>query len=348
MTASDVRHLLLLAVVAFAMLVFGWVGFVGSQDAAYADAAQRWLEGGSGLAPSHWEMRYLYVGAIGVAFALFGATETALLLPGVIAYLILVGLTYLALRVLVDRHVALLAGVFVAALPLFAAGASVATPDTMELVFVAASLLLLADSENRGRTRGWFVAVGVLAGFAWLVRETSAGLIVFFLLLLFAGDHTRRARVGWVLLGFVIVAGAEFVNYFAATGDALYRLRADFGAGDLLGRGGVAEASADRVSALVVGSWLDPVLALFAGQEFSALYWLAMPVGLWLVFDRRLAAQSRRLVRYLAAAGLIQLLLVVALTGQRYLLPRYLYWGAFAATLLLAAHFLFFRNRQPA
>ena len=80
--------------------------------------------------------------------------------------------------------------------------------------------------------------------------------------------------------------------------------------------------------------WLvDPLLAILINEEFCLLFWIAIPIGAWLCFDRRLSGSHRDLARFLALFALIWFLLIsygINLREQ----PRYYMVSTIAAAIV--------------
>lgn len=344
----DLWNLAALGLLTAAALAFAWTGFLGSDDAAYADAARGWLARFPFVGTSHWALRHPLVLPTALSFRLFGVSEASLAAPTVLAFLALVAATYLWLARRLGRDVGLAAAGLMAVTPLFPATASTASVDIVELLFAVLSLMAFDAATRAARPVRHLLLAGALAALAWQSRETTLALLlaygVLFLFGFGAGFGLAR-RWYWVMAaGFVAVIGAEYLALWSLTGDPLYRLHVDL-RHDVVARPEISAEGFDRAGNVVAGALLNPFLMLLANQEFALLFYVAAPAAVWACFMAR-EPEVRRLARLLGVAGLMWFLLVATLGSSLYLVPRYVAMTAFAAVVLVALWLL--RGMRPA
>jgi len=322
-STGDLVGILLLAA---GMLAFGWLGFLASDDALYARTAERWLELGPNLGTSLHALRLPVVLPIAASFAFFGVSEFSLVLPTTVFFAALVIVTYCFLATF-DRTAALAAAILLVTCPLFAVTATMASADIAELLFVASSIWLFhRASDNRGRSVALFAA-GVAAGIAFITRETTGFLVVYYALLFLVGYRFPRRRYWILAAGLAAVAGSEVILLALAAGDPLYRFRIDVHLGRL--------PSVEGTGNLEIHPIVDPFLAILLNQEFALLFFAALPLGCWIILDRRIPDRMRTI------AGLLGGLGALWFVGVGYgplveKLPRYFSVTAYAAVVVVA------------
>ena len=340
----DLWNLAALGLLTAAALAFAWTGFLGSDDAAYADAARGWLAQVPFIGTSHWALRHPLVLPTALSFRLFGVSEASLAAPTVLAFLALIAATYLWLARRLGRDVGFAAAGLLAVTPLFPATASTASVDIVELLFAVLSLMAFDAATRAPKPAARLLLAGALAALAWQSRETTLALLLAYGVLFLFGFGLAR-RWYWVMAaGFVAVIGTEYLGLWALTGDPLYRLHVDL-RHDVVARPAESSEGFDRAGNVVAGALLNPFLMLLANQEFALLFYVAAPAAVWACFLAR-EPGVRRLARLVAVAGLMWFLLVATLGSSLYLVPRYVAMTAFAAVVLVAVWLL--RGVRPA
>lgn len=330
----DLCNIFLVVSVTAITVLFAWTGFLGSDDASYASAATAWLNEFPFVGSSHWALRHPLVIPIALSFRLFGPSEFSLILPTLVYFFGLVGITYIFFVTILNRRLAIIAAIILSTTPLFALNATTASADIVELFYVMLSFWLFYQATLVRRPHYWLLASGIAAGFAWITRETTAGLIIFYGLLFIVGFGVKRGLYWMMGLGFWFVVGAELIYLTIVTGDPLHRIKVDLYAAPI--RPSWTGIGLDTAGNLVVHPLVDPLLLLLANQEFALLYYLALPAGLWLCFSGTVATELQRLARLLALLGMTWMIFVGANSGALYLLPRYVAVTTYAADMLVA------------
>lgn len=272
----------LVAVVFAALLAATWVGFIESDDLEYARSAAFWLDDFPHLGQSHWGLRHMIVLPVAASFALFGRGEGPLLLPTVLYAAGIVAMTGFGVRQVAGGLAGLLAALLVATLPVFVTGASIVYSDIPEAFFVLASLWAYHFATRSGCAR-LFLLSGVLAGCAFITRETTMALLALYLVLFLAAprrimDFVRMAA------GCLVVIGLDFAWVWAASGDPLWRMhisqRGVAGDNPSLAHFITNSGGLDRHGVIVAPRPLQALLAVFANQSMGLLAWAAVPAGI--------------------------------------------------------------------
>lgn len=282
----------LVAIVFAGMLAATWVGFIESDDLEYARAAALWRDEFPQLGQSHWGLRHMIVLPVAASFALFGRGEGPLLLPTVLYAAGIVAMTGFGVRRVAGPLAGLLAALLVATLPVFATGASIVYSDIPEAFFVLASLWAYHFATQSGQAR-LFLLSGVLAGCAFVTRETTMALLALYLVLFLAAprriiDFVRMAA------GCLVVIGLDFAWLWAASGDPLWRMhisqRGVAGDNPSLAHFIINSGGLDRHGVIVAPRAIQALLAIFVNQSMGLLAWAAVPAAIALARRPRLLA----------------------------------------------------------
>jgi 4-amino-4-deoxy-L-arabinose transferase-like glycosyltransferase len=328
----------LLAALAAAVLAWRWVGFQGHDDAYYAAAALDWRH----LGADHWALRYPLVLPMAAALAVVGPHMAALALPTLAAYLAWLAFTYLFLRARFGWHTAALAVLAGILVPEFPVQATYANPDMLELVFALAAFWChQAALRTPDRTLP-LLHCGALAGLAFLTRETSAALVLYFAALCVLRPGMQRRFYVLIALAFAATFGCECAYFAVRTGDVLYRLHLS-AAHDVVDRAAQAARAAatgnalDSEGVLAGGPVWQVFSALCISQKYGLLFLLAPPATWYVLRRERLSPAERRVVID-AALLAVSFIAFVALAGTKlYIVPRYFTAAAGAAVIPLAA-----------
>jgi len=316
-----------------------WTGFIGSDDALYADAALKWLQQGPLLGTTHFSLRLTTVIPDFLSFKIFGVREFSLILPSLVCGVTIATLlAFLAVRILGTKFALLAILPFVTA-PLFSSMASTPGIDLVELLFDVASLCLFLLALERKSRSGLLFLCGLLAGLGWMSRETSVFLVFYYGVLFLAGFRIERREYLLIAAGFLAVALGEMLTYFLLTGDLFYRLKISLHH-DLVDRSAI-HGLFDREGNLhlngPVGTILNPFLMIFFNKIFGIMFWVTIPAAVWLFRSPRIPNELRAALLAVTIAGAIWLFGVFALVGKLYLVPRYILFPLFCASLLVGA-----------
>ena len=343
--------LLLALALAAVLVLLNWVGYDGADDRSYALGAQAWLDHFPALGTDHWAIRHTVVLPVALSLALFGRHEFALAIPSVLYFLGLILVNHhFAARFLGERAGALLT-VLIALTPAFIVQATYINIDIAEAFFASLSFWLFMAGSSDGSSGRLFWS-GSAAGLAFLTRETSAVLLLFFAACFVFDKAPVRRKYLFLILGFVAAVGVELVYFWVMTGDFLYRYHLDVHHDTVNRSAELAHmeksgAALDRQGNLSVSVWADPFLMLFASQKYGLLFWLAIPAAVWAFWARTLAALESFVLR---RAGRLMLLWIAFLSLAfpiLYLVPRYYIVPAWAGVVLVAytAHTLWAGGR---
>src|SRR5262249_3286059 len=179
MAALDLA--LLVALVGFTSWL-GYVGFLGSDDGSYSEAAIGWLDHFPYVGINHWALRHAVVLPVALSFWLGGINEVSMMLPTKIYLLLLILLTYGCLSILIERRTALVAAAIIALTPIFILPSS-PSDDLVECFLVAASFWAFYLGSGPRINRALLVLSGICAGLAFVTRETGGIIALFYSIL---------------------------------------------------------------------------------------------------------------------------------------------------------------------
>ncbi len=351
---QDWRNLVLLLLLGVAAMAFGWVGYYGSDDMTYIGSAVGWIEDFPFVGRNHWELRHTIVAPVGLSIAILGFNEFAFIAPMMAYGLGILAVTYVGVLHAFGRAVAALTVAVLATTPLFAIDSTRIVADVTELFYLVSSLWLFYFATRSESALPWLFAAGLAAGFAWLTRETSGLIVLFYCVLFVLGYRIPRASYFVVAAGFFVITGAEMVYFWALTGDPLYRLVTDFAthlnidvyanpefvaqiSGKIMGdQERTVHGVLTETGNFSFGGFFHPALVVLVNEEFGLTYYLALPLLAWLLLTRHITEPARRWLRLLTLfAGLWFVFLWFRIgmppTPRHFLVPTYL------ATLAIAA-----------
>lgn len=331
--SADERHKVKLAFVlaaAFALLcvLINPVGYVGggADDEHYLAAARCWVEQGAPcLPPNHWWTRWPAFAPVALSSALLGESRFTLSIgPFVYWASALAALASLA-TLWFNWRVAVVAVVFLAAMPAFAFTALDPTCDGPELAFQLGALVAAALAYRR-QSALLAIIGGIAAGLALQARDTSllfAAVSAFAWLFL---DSRRRRVLLWAIGGFAGVIVADLMIYGFATGDPFLRYRLALGHVGVPSHAlpeGFDTSRSPLFNPDYIKAWkreegislfwpLDPWLNLVAAPGFRTLFGLLL-VGLLLYRDRLVPVERSAVKFLLLSAALWAVLLVYGL-----------------------------------
>lgn len=317
----------LTAALTWAMLavVLNFVGYMESDDLAYAGGASGWLTSTPYLGTNHWAIRHCIVLPMALGFKIFGQSETTLILPSLCyAAMLLILLGTIAARLEGWKAMALTIAIG-GSIPVFATGASLVSTDLPEAFFIIGSVWAWHCGREDGRPALLLVS-GLAAGCAIITRETTAALLLFYLAA-FLADRGRGIQNYMVMaVGCILVFGADWLYLYIMSDDPLYRLhiamRGAQGDGPQLETSGEAASGVDRFGAIAFPRALRPFGAVFLNQNFGLLFWIAVPATVWLMIYGRGEIQRSAMAflglfsTWLAASGYV-------LAPWLWVIPRY-------------------------
>lgn len=312
------------AAVLVIMVRVSWIGFIESDDLAYARAGAAWLAEFPYLGGNHWALRHMIVLPLAGTFALLGQSELTLQIPTMIYVAAMVALTGLSVRQVAGDLAGLIAALLVASIPVVSMGASMVYTDPAEAFFVLASLWTYYFSARSRSMRG-MVLSGVLAGCAMITRETTLALLVLYLVL-FLALRGRRLDFVWMGCGAAAVLLADTLFLWWASGDPMWRvnvtLRGVAGDNPGLAHLVVNQGGLDGSGVIVAPRPFQALLAVFANQAVGLLAWAAVPAAI--AMARRPAGDPGRAASVLFG-GLALVWFVVLSYGFYFLwiIPRY-------------------------
>lgn len=336
------RYGLLLALIAFALLVaWGWVGFLGSDDVTYAKGGYGWLEhfpyvGG------HGTIRYPITIPIALSFLTLGESEFAMVLPSLLYMFGFLMLTWFAVRRAGDAWLAFGALAALITCPLLVVQSSIASVDIVEMFYLFASAILFWRCTEDGPDAKKLFLAGALAGFGFLARETAIFIALFYAIFFAIGYRFHRGHYLWIAGGFVAVWLVEVAYLWIMTGDPLYRINISLHHDSSIDRG------IDLAGNMIVHPLVDPLLVLLANQEFTALFFFAVPLGIWLCFGRSVPEHLKNFARLVAMLGLVWFVAAGAAQKLLPLNPRYFMISCAAACILtgVGLALLFARSKR--
>ena len=327
--ADSIGWPLLVGAAALCAIAIGWVGYSASDDAAYYEAALRWLDHPPYGGDDHWATRFPLILTLAGMLALLGKGAAAMGATALLWYAIFVAsVRGLATRIAGDRA-GWIAALLMATMPVVVANATTVSCDLVEASFLILGIGLAGDIAA-GRRGGWRpVAAGLAFGGAILCRETTALALFGFVPLFLVGRPISRRALIVMALGCAGLLAVEAAFQYALTGDPLHRWTLAFHHDAHINRAANLEGN------FLVHPAIDPLLVLLVNDDFALIFWLAA-VAVVLRFDHALDRGGRRRMLVVAALALATFLLVGALTTKLVLNPRYFMLPALAAALAVA------------
>ena len=302
-----------------------FVGYLESDDMFYAQGARGWLAHVPYLGTNHWGLRHAIVLPMALGFGLFGENEVTLLAPSLLYAAALLGLLGSFAASLGGWPALAIAIAVAGSVPVFGTGASLVSTDLPEAFFIIGSVWAWFRGVGHNRPVLMF-ASGVAAGFAIITRETTAALLLFYLLAFAIGRGAYFRDYVIVAAGCLLVIGADTLYLYVMSGDPLYRvhtaMRGAQNDGPHMEAAGEAASGVDRFGALAVPRILRPFGALFVNQNFGLLFWFAVPATVWLAL--RGPPETRRISAALIGFFVTWVLVLgYALAPWLWVLPRY-------------------------
>lgn len=350
---------------------FAWTGFIESDDVFYTHAARGWAEHFPYLGTTHWGLRHTIVLPIALCFVLFGQNEVTLILPFLVYACAFLTIIFFWTRSISSSRDGLFAALLVAATPVFAGWATIAVDDIPEACFILASVWVFHSAVRRSASHGerlpidappasrlgppptWrLLLAGGLAGLAFITRETTAALLIYYGVLFLIGYGGRRLDYVWMGVGFACIYLIDAGLLYAASGDPFYRFDVSLtGVGHDNPSMDKTEATAlyNRHGVLNLPRWIQAPSAILANQKFGLFFWAAIPAAFALAVtpDR---SHQRDTVRLLSGLALTWFLVTSYAMYFLWIIPRYqtVTMGALAIPLAIALGRVIVRGHQRA
>lgn len=307
----------------------GWVGYSASDDAAYYEAALRWLDHPPVAGDDHWATRFPLILSLAGMIALIGKGATAMGATALGWYVVFVAsVRGLAARIAGTRA-GWIAALLMATMPVVVTNATTVSCDLAEASFLILGIALAGDIAA-GRAEGWRpVVAGLAFGGAILCRETTSLALFGFVPLFLVGRPISRRALIVMALACAGLLAAEALYQYALTGDPLHRWTLAFH------HDGHIDRAANLEGNFLLNPAIDPLLVLLVNDDFALIFWLAGAALAWR-FHRRLDREGSARMLVIAALALATFVLVGALTTKLVLNPRYFMLPALAAALAVA------------
>lgn len=206
-----------------ALLAVNPIGYVGGgwDDWHYLSAARCWADSGPCLPSNHWSGRWPVFLPTALLFDFFGVSRLSLSIWPFIGCMVATSLIAHLGNRLFHAPVGWLAAVTFVVTPAFSIQLIGPSAEAVELAFQLAGTAFLIAWLDR-RSIGSAFASGLCFALAFQVKETS----LIAATIAGACALTKRPRAADVMaagVGFFTPLAIEFVGYWAATGDPLYR-----------------------------------------------------------------------------------------------------------------------------
>jgi len=321
-------------------LAFGWIGFLASDDMMYTSAAESWLTSFPYLGDNHWALRQPLVISTAFSYLIFGVNEYSLALTTSSYFLAIVLLTYYYFKRIKNSNLALLASVSLITIPLFTIQSTYSGCDLVELFFILCSILLFHHASQENKVSLLFIS-GLMAGFAWLTRETSASLPILYAGLFLYGYGNRKNYI-WLAVGFISVAVTEITIYYLVENDFLYRVWIDLDQGKSTGK----TLKVPGTGNIEINKIFNPILALLINQEFMLLFTFFFPASIWLFTTKDSNQGYHSLLILFFWLSVTWFVIIGYGLGVRSL-PRYYSVTSYAALVIVIAwmYSLFHKNK---
>lgn len=337
---TDFLNLTVIILLLFVELSYGWIGFTASDDVMYTGAAEKWITSFPFLGENHWALRHPLVLSIALSYFIFGINEYALVLTTSFYFFVITLLSYFFFKK-INPSFALIETLCVISLPLFAVQSTISGCDIIELFFIISSIMLFYLGNKKNKSLMLFIS-GLMAGFAWLTRETAAVLPIFYIILFLIG-YGNRKHYWWIAAGFLSIVVTEFFIYYQTKGDILYRIWIDIDQGRSTGN----HASPPGTGNIEINKLLNPILALLTNQEFMLLFIFFIPASIWLFKLKQEDPSLKTILLLFFWLAVIWFIIVGYGLGVR-ALPRYFSVTSYFAIIIVAAWLfaLFEKNKK--
>jgi 4-amino-4-deoxy-L-arabinose transferase-like glycosyltransferase len=277
----------------FTLLVVGnWIGYIASDDAIYLTGAYGLLEEFPYLG-GHGTFRFIITGPIALSLSVFGENEVALALPSFFYALALTVLVIHTSKKAFGPLPAVISAGLLVTSPLLVVTSSIASVDVIEAFFVFASVAFFLKSAHMEKFKGQksvsnLILAGVMAGFAFLTRETTVFLLVFYGFLFLWGIGIKRLHHFIMAAGFFLIWGLESLYFWVFSGDPFYRFTRSVNHDSTIDR------TIDVTGNFIVHPVIDPLFVLLFNQEFGFLFWGVIGFGIWWIIQQKQPSHAQQ------------------------------------------------------
>jgi hypothetical protein len=349
---SVLLDLTLVGGIALLTFLFSGIGSTGSDDSTYILAALEWLRDPPYVSHFFGDLRYPAILPISLSVLLFGDSEAVVAIPSLLYALGSVLVIYLFIRALTDRWTAVIASLLFAASPLLGELSTTAGVDDCELFLLLLSLFTFLYATQRQGGPTLYLIAGLAAGLAFLTRESTIELLLFYGVLFLVGFGGRRSVYWQMAAGFVAVLGSEMLFYVFSTGDPLYRLKLVAAAAQMPdANGAVSAVDFHSVRIFDIAPAIDPLLFVLAHPKFALVFAAAAGALVWTAVTPDGRVGAGRVARHFLLLGALSFLVAAFVLGYLALIPRYFLVSVGAMTIAVAIwirHGLWPRHRRAA
>lgn len=229
--------LLLIILVAIALRLYCFRGYIGLDDAEYARFAHQIGKGtfalGTYNGPAVFPLRVGIISPTSLLFHFFGTNEWTMVLYPFTLSIMCILIAYICSASLFNYRTGLIAASFWAILPIEMSNATQLLPDLPAAFYASVGVVcILFLIDSRTKRKSIILCGGILAGLSfglsWLCKETVVYLVPFCLILLIISikHNWKRNALLWVgvAAGSLGVLLIEMIGYHNLTGDWLFRL----------------------------------------------------------------------------------------------------------------------------
>lgn len=336
--------LLLILGLTAAALWLAWIGHLGSDDKVHLQGAIGWLTAFPYAGQNHGEMRHLITLPAALSLRILGLGEFAAVLPNLLYYGALVGLSFVFIRRRWGRATAYMFCAIVLSMPIFSLQATMVFSDTTELFFAALSFGFFLRARERPEgsegpnTRLHLALSGACAALALLTRETTLALLMAYAVFFVFEREISRRHYLWLAAGLLAVLLLEALLMWAVAGNPWHRYALTLAEVHSLAVPAVDNSKGliDRIGNVRVNYLVDPFLVPLINHEFGIFWWLAVPV-MWLGWRRAslFSKDERRVLLQLVVVSVLWFAVAMTLIKE-YRHPRYIAGATYAMALVMA------------
>jgi|TARA_B100001971_G_C18260544_1_gene586409 4-amino-4-deoxy-L-arabinose transferase-like glycosyltransferase len=220
-------RILLVSILIFALalrLIF-FTGIGPSDSLSYTATADMLAEGESIGEERAYGLRLGIIFPVSALYSIFGVNEFSSNILTLLISLASIVLIYNFGKFLFNDKVALLSAFLLSFFPFDVVYSTRLMTDLPSAFFVASSVYFFLKSEkiNKITISNWYLIFsGLFLGIAYLIRELSL-LIGLFFLIYFIYNKKIRSRYLFIVLGFFVIISFELLYFLIITGNPLFR-----------------------------------------------------------------------------------------------------------------------------